>query len=88
LVEPEVPWRNPAAIGIAGLTRVGGRSKTHNIKQKRLILAFPTIIEKSALRLPAVRHGRNLILCPLPVGPPVEGVRQSADLPPVSRIVL
>lgn len=53
---------------------VGGRCQAQNIENDRLVIAFPTIVQKSALRLPSLPCGRRAAARPLPIDPPIDRI--------------
>lgn len=65
---------------------MNGRAEPQDIQQQRLIIAFPAVVEKSAFRLPAVRHCCLMVLRPLPIGSAIERVGEGTDVMLVGRI--
>src|ERR1019366_7099242 len=55
------------------------RAQPQDIQQHRLVVAFPTVGEEAAFRLPAVRDRCTLVLRPLPIGAAIERVGEYAD---------
>ncbi len=77
--------RSPRSVAALG-QRMSGRAEPQDIQQQRLIVAFPTVLEKSAFRLPAMRHRCATVLRPLPIRTAVERVGEGADVRLVGRI--
>ena len=55
------------------------RGQPQHIQDGRLAVALPAIVQKAAVRLPALAHGGLSALRPMPVDAAVEGVGESAD---------
>ena len=56
------------------------RTKTENVEDGRFVITLPAVVQKTAFRLPALRHGLAAVLRPLPVDTAVEGVRHVANI--------
>src|ERR1039457_2679817 len=65
---------------------MSGRAKSQDIQYKRLVVAFPTVLEKSAFGLPPVRDRSATVLRPRPVGATIERVGKGAYFLFLSRI--
>src|SRR5439155_22365814 len=66
--------------------RMRGRTESQDIQHKRLVVAFPTVLEKSALWFPPVRNRYTAVLCPRPIDAAIERVGKGADFLFLSRI--
>ena len=63
-----------------------GRTESQDIQHKRLVVAFPTVLEKSAFWFPPVRNRYTAVLCPRPIDAAIERVGKGADFLFLSRI--
>ena len=70
--------RSPRGVAAHG-QRMSGRAQAQNIQEHRLIVAFPTVFEKSTFGLPTVCNRRTTVLCPLPIRAVIERIGEGTD---------
>ena len=58
--------RRPCVVTVA-LERMGRRAERQHVEHDRLVVTLPTVMQESALRLPALPEGLAAVLRPSPV---------------------
>src|SRR5207245_4927693 len=79
--------RTPCRIALLG-QRVRRRAEAQRVQEQGLVVAFPAVLQKAALRLPPVGDRRSAVQSPPPVGPAVEGVGKGTDLLLLAGVVV
>ena len=83
--------RSPlVGVGPRGVAAFGQwerrRAEPQDVQQQRLVVAFPAVLQKAALGLPAVDDGGAAVLRPLPVGPAIEPVGKAPNVALIGRV--
>src|SRR5262245_33067125 len=68
--------------------RMRWRTKPKNVEQQALIVALPTVWDKTAFRPPTMSQCWSIVAGPVPIGTAIEPVGQSANLGLVGSITV
>jgi hypothetical protein len=63
-----------------GRQRMRWRAESEDIEQQAFVITLVAVLDKPALRAPAMRDGRSAITGPVPIGPTVKRIGQVSDL--------
>ena len=69
---------SPRSVACLG-KRISGRAYAQYVEEQRFVVAFPSIVEKAAFGLPAVRDSRAFVSRPSPVRTAVQRIGKAAN---------